>query len=219
MSTPISVSSLQTLVRGAKIDQKTWKLLLDQRLRLIAPHLDSMTLRTLGSIEILRGGRSPLPSYPFHSLDEDKPQFDGDLTPFLSDVSSTEIAIQGIWDFSLHEGGFLQRRLADEGKRRGYAWGISRRTKSWVLVVVDGVPGEYEVAKNFKVIPAPIETILDVGGFVPAGIWGYLGRCVKQFAEDRYRLHQKAEELARIVSVEESVAWSIQANEAMEPKS
>lgn len=237
---PITLSSSLTFMVGkSTVEGIDWCGTLNNSARNLRPYLGSVSMKTLGSLQILkRSIRGNSNRIDMRSLDDDRPNYFGDRTVFGDDIYSTDkspgrsrsgINIQGIWGgfwdrVEQKDSWFLRHRSEEHSHTSlGYGWGVSRRTGGWVLVTVKGFREETaipdkpliysEKAVAFLVEEMTIEQIVRVGGFDPVKIWQALNLFVKQVNEKRLESSRESEVHVAEILMEESVFNVIQANQ------
>lgn len=198
-----SANGLDVFVRKNQPNDEEWFGLIEARRALIAPHLDSFTLRELGSLECLRSEISFT-----HKLAIDAPVITGD--------SRFSLKTQGI--FRVQPWSAIERTPnsghrpppggvnCSDGMMR--IWGLTR-SGLWVIASISfageaGYKGRgYERARTVEIIKADLPTIAMFTKVRPEQMWRELGDAIKAFARDRLALYDHARRLAQNVEVEE----------------
>jgi len=198
-----STNGLELLVRKTNPDYGEWLELLEARRVLLKPHLDSVTLPSLGVVECLA---SSIAEYHFHSIRSDSPIVKGDGRFSLETQGIFPAAGQHIYTpnsgYHAPPGGIP----SPDGVM--LLWGLTR-SGHWILAEIEfqGLAGHKgrgrEKALSVDIQEATPARIVERTKSTAQAIWEELGRAIKRWLKNRQWLYFQMEEVARQVEMEE----------------
>jgi hypothetical protein len=201
--------ALDLLVPPRRFTREEWCTLIEHRLNCLKPHLDSFTLETMGQTHFI-----PMAHWvTLEELRQKNVPFDGYTDDLLSSQGIFFTGTRCDWEQWDHQAGVITYPL----------WGILRNG-SLVMITIHFNIITHEYLNNHKgysageIIRVVIEKT-DVATIVskypdshmnsetvgPYYLWWQIGRNVKEYAEKRYWLYQKASGLQEQFEIEDGL--------------
>lgn len=197
-----STQGLEMLIRQNPLTDQEWFDLIEGRRKLIKPHLDSFTLKELGSLPCLNSEGGSL-----HELGWDISKTKGD--------ERFSLKTQGIFHrpYSAIERIPIPKAVHnnappywDGGTMQ--IWGLTR-SGLWVLATVNFIDKSgykdrgRERATDIQIVESDLPTIVAKTKETPRWIWMSLGQTIKEWSEHRRLLHNQALNITRMIEIEE----------------
>lgn len=191
--------SIERLLRREFLSDAEWFAMLEDERKALIPHLDRLSLRTLGSLKLYHGRRvmpgTFIPST--NRLDEGRPR--------IKRKSNLGLATQGI----LMPGNWPKGEI-DHPHDMKSIWGLTRDGR-WLLAHVN-YRIEYEggrtnscasaVPISIEIVQRSIEEIVTESGYGTGCFWFWLIEAVRRIHEERQRHQQRFDSYMRDVEIE-----------------
>ena len=207
-----ALGNVGVFLRSTPLNGDDWLDLVEKRVKLVSPLLNSMTLSTLEKVECL-GGRGG-----DHSLSDEGEGF------LIHADEGLSLTTQGIFGYSCRSRQYVKgsgfRKLDAGGVSREdghlYFWGFTRKGAEWILVRVkwmgipaDNLPGcnsGYEHAVRVDIRRSDLVEICEKAQVPLERIWERIGEEASEWEERQKHLYRRGTELAATFSVEACLA-------------